>query len=166
MLPWRRHCGSNVLVILAPRHLHRCEAILALCKHRRVALRSRGDDLGGCELYLADTYGEMTRWYTACDVAIIGGSFLPHGGQNPIEAMAIGVPAVVGPYMDNYDSLVSDAVADGALINATSAQDAMATVRRLLRAPERREKIGRRAQQFCANRRGALATHQALCLTL
>ena len=53
-------------------------------------------------VYLGDTMGEMAFYYAACDVAVIGGCFMPLGGQNLIEALAAGAPVVLGPSMFNF----------------------------------------------------------------
>jgi 3-deoxy-D-manno-octulosonic-acid transferase len=69
-------------------------------------------------LYLGDTMGEMPFYYAACDVAVIGGSFAPLGGQNLIEALACGAPVVVGPSMFNFAEATRLALEAGARAQA------------------------------------------------
>ena len=70
--------------------------------------------------------GEMAFYYAACDVAVIGGSFAPLGGQNLIEALAAGAPVLVGPHMYNFAEATRLAVEAGAAIQVASASAAMA----------------------------------------
>jgi len=57
------------------------------------------------EVYIADTIGEMSLWYTLCSVAVIGGSFIPFGGQNPLEGPHFGTAILYGPSMFNFPEL-------------------------------------------------------------
>ena len=73
-------------------------------------------------IYLGDTMGEMAFYYAACDVAVIGGSFLPLGGQNLIEALAAGAPVVFGPSMFNFAEATRLALEAGAAIQVADAR--------------------------------------------
>ena len=161
---WRR-----CFVILAPRHPQRRDDIVALLKARGVeyAVRSGGGVVGDeTQVYLADTMGEMARWYGACDAAVIGGGFLPHGGQNPIEAMRYGVAAVVGPHMDNYAALTRRAVAAGALSQADDAATAAVRLNELLTDGGQIRQMRETAQRFCQGEGGALEKNLALAREL
>ena len=154
---WREN-----FVLLAPRHPHRLKEVVGLLDQYRLryAVRSRREAVAeDTQVYVADTLGEMNRWYASCDFAVIGGSFVDYGGQNPIEAMRAGTPAVVGPYVANYARLVRRAAADGALLRATDATAALAAGR--LSEAERR-RMGERAAAFCQAQGGALAAHKTL----
>ena len=70
--------------------------------------------------------GEMFAYYAVCDVAFIGGSLLPLGGQNLIEAFALGKPVLIGPHTFNFQVITEDAVRDGA---ATRVDDAVTLLR-------------------------------------
>lgn len=156
---------QEAFVVLAPRHPERRGEIAALLASGKIAHQLRSEHrqpAASCQVYVADTLGEMHKWYAACDVAVIGGSFLPYGGQNPIEAMQAGRAVVVGPHMDNYRRLVRRAAAAGALLQAKDAAAALAGVRRLLAdsaAADAMQSAARRFMQKCG---GAKARHIAL----
>ena len=67
--------------------------------------------------------GEMFAYYAACDVAFIGGSLLPFGGQNLIEACAVGTPVLIGPHTYNFAQATEQAVANGAAIQVKHAHE-------------------------------------------
>ena len=74
--------------------------------------RSRGEAIDAAtDIYLADTIGEMGLWYRLADIAFLGGSMVPRGGQNPIEPAKLSVPILHGPHVGNfrdvYDALAS-----------------------------------------------------------
>lgn len=100
---------EEIKIIFAPRHLERADEVAAAIG--TVARRSRGET---GPLLLLDTYGELSSVYAAADVAIIGGSFAPYGGQNLIQALGQGVPVLHGPHMDNFQSAAREAIDAGA----------------------------------------------------
>ena len=65
---------------------------------------------------LGDSMGELGAYYAASDLAFIGGSLLPLGGQNLIEACAAGVPVLIGPHTFNFTQATNDAIAEGAAL--------------------------------------------------
>lgn len=96
---------SNLLTIIAPRHPERGPAIAALAEadNLAVALRSAGQlPTGRSAIYVADTLGEMGLFYRIAPVALIGGSLVRHGGQNPIEAAKLGAAILHGPHVGNF----------------------------------------------------------------
>src|SRR5207253_4158591 len=90
---------GKLLVVVVPRHPQRFEELAQRVPSRRTRTEMPGP---GDRVHLGDTMGEMPFYYAACDVAVIGGSFVPLGGQNLIEALAVGAPVVVGPSMFNF----------------------------------------------------------------
>lgn len=105
--------ADGVRVIHAPRHLERAAQLhqKAVAAFGQAALRSRGET--GRYLVL-DTYGELAAAYALADVAIVGGGFGHHGGQNIIQPLAHGKPVLFGPHMDNFRDAAASAVAAGA----------------------------------------------------
>ncbi|MGI9307540.1 MAG: 3-deoxy-D-manno-octulosonic acid transferase [Gammaproteobacteria bacterium] len=152
--------------IFAPRHPERGDEVAALLAARGLSFgrRSRGDIPAPAQTgaYLADTLGEMDAFYACSDAAAVCGSFLPFGGQNPIEAMASGVAAVIGPHAENYRALVADAVRISALQQAENAEDAVRRLRMLAADEEARLRQRRAAKELCARHGGALQTHARL----
>ena len=96
----------------------------------------RSPDGEACDLVVVDCLGAMGSWIGAAEVVVIGGSFYPqgrsHGGQNPLEAVALGKPVVCGPDMANFSDVTGALVEAGMLHPTTDAEQACARVRRLL----------------------------------
>ena len=161
---------KRCFVVWAPRHPQRGAALAALLQKRGIAhtRRSAGEPPRPAQtaVYIADTLGEMARWYDACDAVVVGGGFAKqHGGQNPIEAMRHGKPAVTGLFMRNYAQLTRRAVAAGALQQSPAAA-AAACALQLAQNPARAAAMAARAKSFCLSQGGALARHWQLAQRL
>ena len=117
-------------------------------------------------VHLGDSMGEMAFYYAACDVAIIGGSFAPLGGQNLIEALAAGAPVIVGPHMYNFAEATELALEAGAAIQVADAAGAMSTAVHLLANVAERQRMGQAGRELCNAHRGATARHLATCRAL
>jgi 3-deoxy-D-manno-octulosonic-acid transferase len=154
------HGEGEALVVVVPRHARRFDEVSSLTQSRRSqAPRPAPAD----RVHLGDTMGEMAFYYGGCDVAVIGGSFQPLGGQNLIEALAAGAPVVVGPHMFNFAEATRLAVQAGAAVQATDAADAMRRAFSLLRDPHRRKRMAEAGMGLCAAHRGATQRHLAVC---
>jgi 3-deoxy-D-manno-octulosonic-acid transferase len=94
--------------------------------------------------------GEMFAYYAACDCAFIGGSLLPLGGQNLIEACALGKPVLVGEHTFNFLEATEEAVAAGAALRVPDAAALMREAARLLGDDAARAAMGERALAFAA----------------
>jgi 3-deoxy-D-manno-octulosonic-acid transferase len=95
----------RLLTIIAPRHPSRGDRLVDDIRRQgfRVAQRARGEPLGDrSEIYLADTLGELGLFYRLAWIALIGGSLVPHGGQNPLEAARLGCPTLFGTHTHNF----------------------------------------------------------------
>ena len=94
----------GLLTIIVPRHPQRGPQVAqSLAPLFRVARRSAGELPGpDTELYIADTLGELGIFYRLAPLAVIGGSFVPHGGQNPLEPARLGVAVLSGPHVGNF----------------------------------------------------------------
>jgi 3-deoxy-D-manno-octulosonic-acid transferase len=157
---------DGTLIVLVPRHPQRFDEVAALARRMGFALarRSLGETpRPGLRLYLGDTMGEMAFYYALADVAVIGGSFEPLGGQNLIEACAAGVPVVTGPHMYNFADVTRLAVDAQAAIQTGDAASALRAARGLLEDPERRASMGAAGKSLCAQHRGAAERHLAVC---
>src|SRR5688572_3748525 len=141
------------LTVVVPRHPQRFDEVAQLAHARR----SRNEM--PIRIYLGDTMGEMAFYYAACDVAVIGGSFLPLGGQNLIEALAAGTPAVLGPSMFNFAEATRLALEAGAAVQVADARAALVQVKELLSDPEKRERMAAAGKALCAAHRGATRKH-------
>lgn len=154
------------VLIVVPRHPRRFDEVARLVTERGFALarRSRGEAPADSNaLYLGDTLGEMAFYYAASDVAVIGGSFQPLGGQNLIEACAAGAPVVIGPSTFNFAEATRLAVASGAAVQMHDAHSALRVARDLLGDAEQRRHMAQAGIALCAAHRGATARHLAAC---
>jgi 3-deoxy-D-manno-octulosonic-acid transferase len=156
---------AGALTVIVPRHPQRFDEVAALLAGRGLAFvrRSEARPVPAATAFaLGDSMGEMTAYYAAADVAFIGGSLLPYGAQNLIEACAVGAPVVIGPSTYNFAQAAAEAVAAGA---ATQVADADALVReaaRLLGDGEARQRMGEAGQRFCSAHRGATGRTMAI----
>lgn len=160
---------DSTLLVLVPRHQQRFDAVAALAGSLgfSVARRSRGEaPHQGRRLYLGDTMGEMAFYYALCDVAVIGGSFEPLGGQNLIEACAAGVPVITGPHMFNFADVTRLAVRARAALQLPDAAAALRAARALLADAERCARMGAAGKRLCARHRGAAERHLVVCRRL
>ncbi|HEX4078102.1 MAG TPA: 3-deoxy-D-manno-octulosonic acid transferase [Rhizomicrobium sp.] len=95
----------HLLTIIVPRHPARGSEIAMLCGNRMVLRRTEhAVPAAGTAVYIADTIGELPLFYTIAPFAFIGGSLIPHGGQNPLEAAGLERAVMAGPYTDNFIS--------------------------------------------------------------
>jgi 3-deoxy-D-manno-octulosonic-acid transferase len=152
--------GHSFLTLVVPRHPQRFDEVAPMADARR----SRNETPKS--IYLGDTMGEMAFYYGAADVAVIGGSFLPLGGQNLIEALAAGVPVIVGPSMFNFAEATRLALEAGAAVQVADARSAMVQVRELLSNSEKREQMAAAGKALCAAHRGATQKHLEVLMAL
>jgi 3-deoxy-D-manno-octulosonic-acid transferase len=147
---------EDVLTVVVPRHPQRFDEVAALADSRRSRQALPGP---GEHVHLGDTMGEMAFYYAACDVAVIGGSFAPLGGQNLIEALACGAPAIVGPHMFNFAEATRLALAAGAAVQAEDANSAMRSAFEVIADANRRRRMSEAGRALCEAHRGATARH-------
>jgi 3-deoxy-D-manno-octulosonic-acid transferase len=155
----RRALPGNPLLLLVPRHPQRFATVAELLSARGVPFvrRSEGGapvpaDIG---VVLGDSMGEMQGYYAAADVAFVGGSLLPLGGQNLIESLAVGTPVLVGPHTFNFAEATAGAIDAGAALRVADADALVAALAALLADPGRRQAMGLAARAFHALHRGA-----------
>jgi 3-deoxy-D-manno-octulosonic-acid transferase len=155
----RRYPG--LLLVFVPRHPERFRAVARLARRRgfAVALRSRTPAAlpPGTEVLVGDTMGELQRLYAAADVAFIGGSLVPHGGQNLLEACAVEVPVVFGPHMFHFEEISAMALERGAARQVHDVPELADAVALYFDQPELRRAAGRAAYTLVTDNRGALA---------
>ena len=142
----------------------RFEAVARLVRERGLTLAYRSQGLPGAEhqVWLGDSMGEMAAYYRLADLAFVGGSLLPLGGQNLIEAAACGCPVLTGPHTFNFAQASADAVAAGAARQVADAGELETVLGELLDAPAKRVAMGQAGRDFAAAHRGATARTLAL----
>jgi 3-deoxy-D-manno-octulosonic-acid transferase len=162
---------DDALLILVPRHPQRFNEVAALVEKKgmRCVRRSEWAPPGAAaagelaakampsdvKVLLGDSMGELGAYYAASDVAFIGGSLLPLGGQNLIEACAVGVPVLIGPHVFNFTQATADAVAAGACVQVRDPADLARVLRELFEDKPRRVAMAAAAAAFAARHRGA-----------
>jgi 3-deoxy-D-manno-octulosonic-acid transferase len=122
-----------------------------------VAQRSQWDGVAAVEedVVILDTIGELTTLYRLMDLAVMGGSFIPHGGQNPLEPLAVGRPTLVGPCMTNFAAIEAELLAVQACEKVASADALVAQVAVWLENPEAAKASVARAQHVLNLHKGA-----------
>jgi 3-deoxy-D-manno-octulosonic-acid transferase len=155
-----RHEHPDMLLVLVPRHPERFGTVARLCRRAgyRIALRSdtRGSLPEQTAILVGDTMGEVQRLYAASDVAFIGGSLVPKGGQNLLEACAVGVPVLFGPYMFHFEEISTMALESGAGRRVHDAEDLAREVTLYMEQPSLKRTAGEAARRLVADNRGAL----------
>ena len=158
---------EGLLLLLVPRHPQRFDAIAALLEARKLAYirRSAGDGPvpADCRVLLGDSMGEMAAYYAACDLAFIGGSLLPYGGQNLIEACALGRALLFGPHMYNFAEASRLALAAGAALEVADAGALAEKAAALLADQASLERMAQAALAFSRAHQGATARNLAIC---
>ena len=120
------------LLVVAPRRPERFDAVYDLLASRGVSVaRSSGGDTKS-DVLLLDTVGDLASAYAAADVAFIGGTLVPVGGHNPIEAWAHGIPTVLGPYTRNFREVVRAGLAGHAAVTVRDSRELASALRGLL----------------------------------
>jgi 3-deoxy-D-manno-octulosonic-acid transferase len=150
-----------MLLVLVPRHPQRFDEVEKMVRARGLSVTRRSQldpaPAGAVEtdVLLGDSMGEMFAYYAACDCAFIGGSLVPLGGQNLIEACAVGKPVLVGQHTFNFLDATEEAVTAGAAVRVEDADALLAQAVRLLRDGAERAAMGKRAAAFAGRHRGA-----------
>jgi 3-deoxy-D-manno-octulosonic-acid transferase len=125
----------DVLTVIAPRHPPRGPAIRTLLAGQgfTVAERSLGEPLtAATDIYLADTLGELGLFYRAAPVALLGGSLIAHGGQNPIEPARLDTALLHGPFVHNFEDIYAALDRNGGAVRVSDAASLAAAVGELL----------------------------------
>ncbi len=151
----------NALLVLVPRHPERFGKVAALCRRRGYQTVQRTEAAACTEhtdVFVGDTMGELPLFYAAADVAFVGGSLVPNGGQNPLEPAALGLPLLVGPHFFNFQEIVEMLIAAGGATEVRDASDVAAVLRAFLKDANHRHAAGEKARAVVGQNRGALQT--------
>lgn len=149
---------AGMLLAIVPRHPQRFGDVAGLVEARGLSLQRRSQLAGAqvvADVLLGDSMGEMFAYYAACDCAFIGGSLLPLGGQNLIEACALARPVIVGPHTFNFALATEEAIAAGGALRVQDAAQMLEQGARLLGDRGARATMGERAAAFAGAHRGA-----------
>ena len=148
----------DALLVLVPRHPQRFDDVAVLARNLGLAVQRRSENAPvqkATRVWLGDSLGEMFAYYAAADCALIGGSLLPYGGQNLIEACAVGCPVLVGPHTENFKQVVEKALAQGAGLLVADAAEWVEQATRLLQDEPARHRMGEAGREFASAHKGA-----------
>jgi 3-deoxy-D-manno-octulosonic-acid transferase len=161
---------GSALLVLAPRHPQRFEAVAQLLTGRGVSYLRRSNDrlnheagpagrgnVGEVAVLLLDTLGELNDFYAAADLAFVGGSLVPVGGHNLLEPVALGIATVTGPHQFNTPDIARALAERGALCTVQNATELRLAVLRLMQHREAREQLVTAGNATVSANRGALA---------
>jgi hypothetical protein len=152
----------EALLVIVPRHPNRFETVAALIAAarpgkpvlRRAALDRPTLDLRGGDILLGDSMGEMQNWYACADVVIMGGSLLPYGSHNLIEANALGCPVVLGPSLFNFEQAATESIAAGGSVQVADTAAALRAAAEIAADQGRRARMSVAALSFAQAHRG------------
>ncbi len=148
----------SVQWLLVPRHPQRFDAVAALCAAAGLSVSRRSVDGTGfapADIWLGDSLGEMALYLGLADVALLGGSFAPLGGQNLIEAAACGCPVVMGPHTFNFAQAAEMAQLEGAAYEVPDMAQALDHALQLVQDPLALEASSSAALAFALRHAGA-----------
>lgn len=149
----------TALLVLVPRHPERFDRVASLAGRLGLPAvrRSSGRSCGSEDaVFLGDTMGELPALIAAADAAFIGGSLVPVGGHNLLEAAAAGVPVAVGPHAFNFAQITELLVQEGAAVQVANADALTNLMVDWLDDAATRARIGENGQRVVASNRGAL----------
>ena len=144
-------------LLIAPRHLERLAEVERLI-HQAALASTRLSHLRSGERWevgLVDTFGQLPRYYALASAVFIGGSLIPHGGQNPLEATSAGKAVVFGPHMHNFEAIAHQLLAHHAARQVSDGEELTRLLQELIANPADSQAMGQRAQELTERFRGA-----------
>jgi 3-deoxy-D-manno-octulosonic-acid transferase len=160
--------GQTVRIVVAPRHPERAAAVRTAIEALGVACApwsrqlAQPRPLGDTDVALVDTIGHLEGFYGASDVAFVGGSLIPRGGQNMLEPAALGKPVVFGPHVFNFRTDVELLLGSEAALQVRDVADLERTLERLFVDVDLRRSLGERAVELIVRNQGATERTPAL----
>jgi len=154
---------ATILLVLVPRHPERFAGVTRLCRKHGFQISLRSENCGALndtvEVLVGDTMGELPLFYAAVDCAFVGGSLVPTGGHNLLEACAVGKPVVFGPHMFNFQEISQMTLERGAGVQIQNASQLAPAVSDFLGNANRRDQAGEAGRKMVEENRGALAAN-------
>ena len=141
--------NPDALTIIVPRHPERGDEIKKMLEEDglQVTQRSKGEEItSDTDIYVADTLGELGVFFEVVKLVVMGGSFVPHGGHNPIEPAQLGCGIIYGPHMFNFKTICYDFESHGACMIAKDSQDLTGMLKRLISASGEVQNLGQVAK--------------------
>ena len=161
----------ELLLVIAPRPTARYDSVFRLAARRGLVTSRRTAQQGplpnSVDILVADTLGELPVLYSAADIAFVGGSLIPGlGGHNILEPCAVGVPAVFGSVMPNFEEISQIATTSKAAIQVHDSRDLEEQLSMLLSNPNLRASMGERGMDIVAQNSGATERSLEILLPL
>jgi 3-deoxy-D-manno-octulosonic-acid transferase len=160
----------DLLLLLVPRHPERFLPVAKISRRDgfNTVLRSelRGPVAEEVEVIIGDSMGELLKLYAASDVAFVGGSLVPVGGHNVLEACAVGLPVIFGPHMFNFDEISQLTLSRQAGKQVDSIHELTAAVASYLDDANLRFETGEKGKKLVQQNRGALEKTSDLIFSL
>ena len=157
----------DLMLVIAPRHISRVREVERIVKRKGMAVKRRSSAAVSdsvADVFILDTMGELSLFYSACEIAVVGGSFVPVGGHNFVEAVVADLPVIMGPHLDNVKELLVEFVREDAIIVVPNLDKLTATLRLLLADAHLRSSMVNRARAIFARNEGALDSVEELVL--
>lgn len=148
----------DLVLVLAPRHPQRAEAISELINNANLGVVRRTENRpmdASAQVFMLDTIGELLDFYAMSRVCFVGGSLVKHGGHNPLEPAALEKPIVSGPYVHNFTKVYEDLCEEGGAVIVKSADALSQQVAQWLDQHEQAEEVGKNARRYLEKHRGA-----------
>lgn len=150
----------DFLTVMVPRHPQRFDEVAAMIAAQGFTVQRRSATMKteaavAADILLGDSMGEMFAYYAGCDVAFIGGSLLPLGGQNLIEACSLGKPVLIGPHTFNFQTISDEATTAQAALRVADADAMLAAAQELFDDAVRRTLMADSAAGFARQHQGA-----------
>ena len=153
----------GLYLILAPYSTERGATLHYLVKDMGLVANRRSQiNVGGKDLLILDTLGELKGLYGMATVAYIGGSMVEAGGHNPIEAASAGIPLLFGPHMKNYFDISGELMQCGGAIMVRDQRDLLSNLEALLGNHEWLQKKGVAAKSYTLNKQGVVPQHLSI----
>ena len=165
----KAHCGfqsNDIIVIIAPRHIERTQEIIEILNRYRFSyavadntnvsekmVSYRTD--GAHDVYILNTIGELKKMYAIGDVVFMGGSFIKHGGQNPLEAVVYKKPIVTGPHVFNFSDMYQTLFTLGAAVKVDSPEMCLRAIEIILKDKTRTLAMTTKAYTWLEEMKGA-----------
>ncbi|MBI1991784.1 MAG: 3-deoxy-D-manno-octulosonic acid transferase [Candidatus Omnitrophica bacterium] len=153
-----RTLHPSVRLIVAPRHLERVGELVDLIRGAGFTASrfSQGNGTGTWDIGIVDTFGQLPSYYALATIVFIGGSLIPHGGQNPLEAASLGRSIVFGPFMHNFADIARQLTAHQAARQLASPAELTETFQALLTDRTDTLAMGARARALTERSQGAV----------
>lgn len=143
-------------LILAPRHLERLSEVEHCVRNAKLqCVRLSAISGEAWNVGVVDAFGQLPHYYGLATLVFIGGSLIPHGGQNPLEATSLSKPVVFGRYMDNFAAIAHQLLAHHAVRQVGGPEELSRVIEELAANPEAAAVMGKQAGEVTEQFRGA-----------